>query len=280
MIKQTFGLTKEPFSRTGNGLFPQQHKIFDIIKTHSQHGGLTVITGQPGVGKSVIKEALEELGQEKEIMVVTCSRTMHTYFNILKQLAHSMEIEFFRDKIEKELIQVAYRHVRDNKTLYILIDEAHLLDMEVLRKLRLLFDQFPKKHNLVLFGQPELLYFLSMKINEDLKSRITYSEQLLGLTDEGLQNYIEGELTAVKLGANTFDEGAEALILRNAQGNLRLCRNLCYGSLIEACRDSKRIVTIKHVNAVLIQPHWRSHDELLKQQAGMDQKAPITSESF
>jgi MSHA biogenesis protein MshM len=282
VIKQTFGLTQEPFSRSGHGLFPQQHKIFDIIKTHSQHGGLSVITGQSGVGKSVIKEALENLGKEgnKETMVVTCSRTMHTYFNILKQLAHSMEIEFAREKIEKELIAVAYRHVRENKTLYILIDEAHLLDMEVLRKLRLLFDQFPKKHNLVLFGQPELLYFLSMKINEDIKSRITYSEQLLGLNDEGLEHYIEGELTSAKLGANTFDEGAHSLILRNAQGNLRLCRNLCYGSLIEACRDGKRIVTIKHVNGVLIQPHWRSHDELLKQQAGVDQRAPITTDSF
>jgi len=56
------------------------------------------------------------------------------------------------------------------------------------------------------------------------------------------------------------------LIIRSASGNLRLCRNLCYASLIEACREAKKIVTIAHVNQVLMQPHWRSHDELLKQQ--------------
>ena len=55
--------------------------------------------------------------------------------------------------------------------------------------------------------------------------------------------------------------------LRSAQGNLRLCRNLCYGSLIEACRENKKIVSIKQVNNVLVQPHWRSHEELIKQQA-------------
>ena len=148
-----------------------------------------------------------------------------------------------------------------------MIDEAHLIDMSVLRKLRLLFDQFPKKHNLVLLGQRELLYSLSMAINEDFKTRITFSENILPLNDDDMEEYIMKELEAARLGANTFDPAAIELILRSAQGNLRLCRNLAYGSLIETCRDKKRIVSIGHVNAVLIQPHWRTHDELVKQQA-------------
>jgi MSHA biogenesis protein MshM len=220
------------------------------------------------VGKSILKETIEELSRAKDTIVVSCSRTMHTYLNILKQLAHSLEIEFNQSNIEKSLIQVAYKHVRANKTLYVIIDEADYLDMTVLRKLRHLFDQFPKKNNLVLLGQPHLLFALSMNVNEDIKSRITYSENLLPLTDDALEYYIHGELESAKLGINTFDEGAVELIMRSAQGNLRLCRNLCYGSLIEACRDGKRIVSTKHVNSVLVQPHWRSHDDLLKQQAG------------
>jgi len=77
-------------------------------------------------------------------------------------LADSFQIEVPDKQLERELIQLAYQHVWDNKTLFTLIDEAHLLDMEALRKLRLLFDRFPKKHNLVLFGQPELMVYLSM----------------------------------------------------------------------------------------------------------------------
>ena len=68
------------------------------------------------------------------------------------------------------------------------------------------------------------------------------------------------------MGINTFDSGAIEVIIRSANGNLRLCRNLCFASLIEACREAKKGVTISHVNQVLVQPHWRSHDELLKQQ--------------
>lgn len=140
------------------------------------------------------------------------------------------------------------------------------MDMQVLRKLRLLFEQFPKKHNLVLLGQRDLLHYLSLNVNEDIKSRITYSENILPLNDNDLEHYIIKELESVRMGLNTFDSAATELIIRSVQGNLRLCRNLCYGSLIEACRESKRIVSIQHVNSVLIQPHWRSHEELIKQQ--------------
>lgn len=266
MIKSLFGLTKEPFNRTDLTLLSQQKQIFDIIKIHSQQGGFSVIIGQPGVGKSVLKEHIENLQKERDITVVSCSRTLHTYINILKQLAESFKIEAPTKDLEKMLIQCAFDHVRARKTLYILIDEAHLLDMQVLRKLRLLFEKFPKKHNLILFGQRDLLYYLSMNINQDIKSRITYSENITPLNDDDLERYIVKELESVRLGINTFDSGATELIIRSSQGNLRLCRNLSYGSLIEACRETKKVVSITHVNNILVQPHWRSHDELVKQQ--------------
>ena len=38
-----------------------------------------------------------------------------------------------------------------------IIDDAHLMEMDCLRKLRLLFEDFPKNHNLILIGQPPLL---------------------------------------------------------------------------------------------------------------------------
>jgi type II secretory pathway predicted ATPase ExeA len=266
MIKSLFGLTKEPFNRSDLTLLSQQKQIAEIVKIHSQQGGFSVVIGEPGTGKSVLREHIEILDKERDITVVSCARTLHTYLQILHQLADSFRIEVPEKQLEKALIQNAFNHIRERKTLYILIDEAHLLDMQVLRKLRLLFEQFPKKHNLILFGQRDLLYYLSMNVNKDIKSRITYSADIKPLNDEDLERYIIKELESVRLGINTFDNAAIELIIRSSQGNLRLCRNLCYGSLIEACRETKKIVTISHVNNVLIQPHWRSHEELIKQQ--------------
>jgi type II secretory pathway predicted ATPase ExeA len=267
MIKATFGLTREPFYRNDYPLLPQQSEVIDMIKIHAQHGGIEVIVGNPGVGKSVIRTHLTQLGKERDTIVIAFTQTMHTYQPILRQLAESLQLDVPMKDVEKALIQAAFRHIQSQKTLYIVIDEAHLLDISILRKLRLLFERFPKKHNLVLLGHPELMYRLSMMCNEDLKSRISYSKQLLPLNDAQLTDFIVTELAAVGLGANTFDEAALQVILRAVQGNLRLARNLCYASLIAACLDSQRICTVSHVNAALTQPHWRSHEALLKQQA-------------
>ncbi len=266
MITSIHGVTKEPFNRNTLVLLPQQKNMLDVITIHAQQGGFSVIVGEPGVGKTVLKEHIHNLDNERDITVVCCSRTLHTYWQILTQLAESFKIDVPEKSLEKELIKAAFNHIQQRKTLYILIDEAHLIDMLVLRKLRLLFEQYPKKHNLILFGQRDLLHYLSLNVNQDIKSRITYSATLKPLNNDDMERYIINELEAARMGINTFDMAAIELILRSSFGNLRLCRNLCYGSLIEAARETKKIVTITHVNAVLVQPHWRSHDELITQQ--------------
>ena len=266
MIKSIFATTKEPFNRQDLAPMAQQKHIIDIIKIHAGQGGFSVIIGEPGVGKSVLREHIENWGNERDTTVISFSRTMHTYLVILKQLALSFRLDVPTKDIEQALIKSAFKHVQQRKTLYILIDDAHLLTMDVLRKLRLLFERFPKKHNLVLFGEPDLLHYLTLNVNQDIRSRITFSQTIKPLNNDDIERYIIKELEAVKMGINTFDVGAIEVIIRSVDGNLRLCRNLCYASLIEACREAKKIVTITHVNQVLMQPHWRSHDELLKQQ--------------
>jgi MSHA biogenesis protein MshM len=266
MIKATFGLTQEPFYRTELTLRPQQAEALDMIKIHAQHGGFSAIIGNPGVGKSIIRAHLEQLNKGRDAVVASFTQTLHTYQPILRLLADSMQVQPATKNLERELVQTAFRHVQSNKTLYIVIDDAHLLDIGILRKLRLLFERFPAKHNLVLLGQPELLHRLSLMCNEDIKSRISYSKNLLPLSDPDLSDFIVEELAAVGLGAHTFDESALHIIVRAVQGNLRLCRNLCYASLLATCFDNQRICTASHVNAALVQPHWRSHEALLKQQ--------------
>lgn len=39
-------------------------------------------------------------------------------------------------------------------------------------------------------------------------------------------------------------------------------RNLCLSALLEAVRDRTKIVELKQVNRVLLQPHWRKEVDL------------------
>jgi MSHA biogenesis protein MshM len=121
----------------------------------------------------------------------------------------------------------------------------------------LLFEDFPRSHNLVLLGQPPLMHALALSINEEIRSRVTYSVLLPRLGPEAIERFILDQFDLAGLGHNVFTQDALALVVRSAEGLLRRTRNLCLGALIEAVRDQTRTVDLKQVNRVLIQPHWR-----------------------
>jgi type II secretory pathway predicted ATPase ExeA len=136
------------------------------------------------------------------------------------------------------------------------------MDMANLRKLRLLFEDFPKNHNLVLIGQPTLLANLDLGVNQDIKSRITYSVITKRLNADDLRDFLLRELDRVGLGHNTFTRPALDLIVRSADGVLRKARNLGVGCLIEAVRSANKTIDIDNVNRVLLQPHWQKETDL------------------
>ena len=100
---------------------------------------------------------------------------------------------------------------------------------DCLRKLRLLCEDFPRSHNLVLIGQPLMLQSLALSVNEEIRSRVTYSVLLPHLAPETLQAFILGQLNRAGLGHNTFTPEALDLSVRSADGLLRRTRNLCLG---------------------------------------------------
>jgi len=258
MIRSHFGLQRNPFDSESITLLAHQQEIFDILRVHAQQGGLCLVLGEPGTGKSVLKQTLLNHDPKRMITPVV-NRTLHTYHNTLRILCEAFQIEFEgRDhRCERLLVQEAFRVHRAGKLLVPLIDDAHLMPTDCLRKLRLLCEDFPHSHNLVLIGQPPLLQSLALSINEEIRSRVTYSVVLPRLSPETIEQFILSQLDRAALGHNTFSAEALALIVRSGEGLLRRTRNLCLSSLIEAVRAQTRVVDLKQVNRVLVQPHWR-----------------------
>lgn len=258
MIRSHFGLQRNPFDTESITLLSHQQEIFDILRVHAQQGGLCLLLGEAGTGKSVLKQALVNHDPKRMITPVV-NRTLHTYHNTLRILCQAFQIEFegHDHRCERLLVQEAFKIHRAGKMLVPIIDDAHLMPTECLRKLRLLCEDFPHSHNLVLIGQPPLLQSLALSINEEIRSRVTYSVVLPRLAPEIIEQFILGQLDRAGLGHNSFTTEALALIVRSGEGLLRRTRNLSLSSLIEAVRDQTRVVDLKQVNRVLIQPHWR-----------------------
>ena len=262
MIRAFYGLSENPFSNNGIVLLNHQQEIHDTLKVHCQQGGLCLVLGSPGTGKTVIKESIKT-SADKRMMVITVARTLHTYINTVKILCQAFNIEYEGSdfKCEKRLIEEAFTLNRQGKSLVTIIDDAHLMEMNTLRKLRLLFEDFPKNHNVILIGQPSLLNNMNLSVNADIKSRVTYSTIMRRLNPDDMKGFILGQLDKVRLGHNTLSEEALELIVRSSEGTLRRARNLCLGCMLEAVRLQEKQIGLDHVNRVLIQPHWRKEDD-------------------
>lgn len=258
MISSHYGLQRTPFDTTHTELLKPQQEILDMLLVHAQQGGLCLVLGEPGTGKSVIKEKLISHDQRR-IVTPVVNRTMHTYTNTVRIMCQAFQIPHDgRDsRCESLLIEEAFKLYRKGKMIVPIIDDVHLMQADSLRKLRLLFEDFPRSHNLVLFGQPHLLQTLSLTINEEIRSRVTYSAILQRMAHEDIQAFLLDQIERAGLGSNVFTDEALDLIARSADGILRKARNLALGALVETVRDQTRTVDIKQVNAVLAQPHWR-----------------------
>lgn len=264
MIRSYFGLTRNPFDLRDIELLPGQQEIYDTLKVHCQQGGLCLVLGVPGTGKSVIKQALQRLPEHQHLVAVV-GRTLHTYTNTVKLLCDVFRIEFESSafKCERKLIEQAFALNHAGKCLTTILDDAHLMDLANLRKLRLLFEDFPKNHNLVLIGRPNLLADLDLGVNHDIKSRVTYSVITRRLNPDDMRAFLLRELDRAGLGHNTFTQPAVDLIVRSADGVLRKARNLCVGCMIEGIRAATKTIDIDIVNRVLMQPHWQKEVDLV-----------------
>ncbi len=258
MIRAFYGTTANPFAIDDITLLGHQQEVFDILQVHSRQGGFCLLMGEPGTGKTAIKNSICNQA-DKTTKVVTIGRTLHTYFNTIRILCHAFKIDHRGSafKCEKRLVEEAYNLKSLGKSLIVIIDDAHPMDMYTSRKLRLLSEDFPKNHNIVLVGQPQLLNNMALRANEDLKSRVTYSTVLRKLNPDDMESFILGQLDQAGLPHNIFTEDALALVIRSCDGVLRKVRNLCVACMVEAVRSRKKTIGIDNVNHVLIQPHLR-----------------------
>ena len=266
MINAHFGITHTPFqleSEFEQSLLPHQKQCFNCVKQQAFIGGFSVIIGEPGTGKSIFKQALFELSQ-KQWHIIALNRSIFSWNSFLNLLCQALEIEEHNVsvKLEKAILKAARDLNANGKCLMFVIDDANLIEPQLLRQIRLLLEDFPRNRNLILIGQPELMRSIQMRQNEDIFTRITSSAEFKPLSVLDTQQFIYQQLDKAKLPHHTFTNEAIDLICKTSLGNLRATKNLCISSMMEAVRMQSKNVDHPQVNKVFEQPHWRKSSQL------------------
>ncbi|MCP4445476.1 MAG: hypothetical protein GY811_09055 [Myxococcales bacterium] len=98
------------------------------------------------------------------------------------------------------------------------------------------------------------------------------------LTPDDIESFVFAQLDRAALAHKTFTCEALGLIARSSGGTLRAMRNLCIGSLMQAVRDRSRVVDLKQVNRVLLQPLYDCHGDVRRHEhAGQGELSDIAT---
>jgi len=92
VIRAHFGLDRHPFALDSVALLPHQAEILETLRVHCQQGGLCVLVGEPGTGKSVVKQPLVH-HDPKRLITPVVNRTLHTYSSVLRILCQAFQID-------------------------------------------------------------------------------------------------------------------------------------------------------------------------------------------
>jgi len=259
MYRGHFGLKELPFSIAPNPRYlylthQHQEALAHLVYGLNSGGGIILLTGEVGTGKTTIsRKLLEEIPEHidiawivnpklsaEELLATICDELSVNYPK------HTHSIKTLTDLINARLIDAHGQ----GRNVVLMIDEAQNLSAEVLEQLRLLTNLETNERKLlqiVLLGQPELKTMLERTDLRQLAQRITARYHLHPLNRHETMAYIRHRLAVGGCDRTVFSAAAMKMIYRISHGTPRLINLLCDRAMLGVYSSNGKMVYPKHI---------------------------------
>jgi len=261
MFEQFYNLSKTPFSRDipTNELY--KHIILEETLGRLEYAAerqlFAVVTGSCGTGKTTIIRKFKDTLNPSKFMVMYLADSKLTPRNFYKGLLDQLgcESKFYRGDAKRQL----HREIELLKGIHhlepvVIVDEAHLLDKEMLEEVRFLLNfkmdaQSPM--TLILVGQSELWERLQLQAYAAIRQRIDIQCKLPQMDRSQVGEYIKRHLAYAGTEHDIFSSAAVDEIFSYSCGAARVVNKVCTHCLIFGAQNGKRIIDDHMVKLVI-----------------------------
>lgn len=263
MIRKFFNWQGTPFTKEipTARLYPSASFLECVarLKYIAQTRSFGLVTGEIGAGKSAaIRTLRDKLDPTKYRFIYLCDSALKPR-DFYRELLYQFGIQppYLRSEAKRQFGHAVWDFFEgQEKVAVIIIDEAHLLQGDMLQEIRFLTNfqiDSVSPLALIMVGQPELRATLQMRLFKPITQRMNIRYHLGGLEPEETHKYVEHQLQVAGAQHPVFTAQALEAIYAHTRGIAREINNVCTACLLDAVVRKEKLIDAIHVDRILME---------------------------